>query len=89
MITTDSVCDLPEVLKEKLHITVCPYYVCTEQGRFLDEKELTAQMASIFIDKVFLLDGKKVEVILNFKDEYKNLYSHMGQVWGAEERKSN
>ena len=46
-------------------------------------------MASIFIDKVFLLDGKKVEVILNFKDEYKNLYSHMGQVWGAEERKSN
>ena len=54
-----------------------------------DEKELTAQMASIFIDKVFLLDGKKVEVILNFKDEYKNLYSHMGQVWGAEERKSN
>ncbi len=54
-----------------------------------DEKELTAQMASIFIDKVFLLDGKKVEVILNFKDEYKNLYSYMGQVWGAEERKSN
>ncbi len=42
IVTTDSVCDLPEVLKEKLHITVCPYYVCTEQGRFLDEKELTA-----------------------------------------------
>ena len=44
------------------------------------EEELTAQMASIFVDRVFLLDGKKVEVVLNFKDEYKSLYSHMGQV---------
>ncbi len=54
-----------------------------------DEEGLTAQMASIFVDKVFLYDGKRVEVVLNFKDEYQtlcqlideSLYSHMGQVW--------
>lgn len=42
MITTDSVCDLPEALTKEFGISVCPYYVCTEQGRFLDELELTA-----------------------------------------------
>lgn len=52
-----------------------------------DEKELTAQIASIFVDKIFLYDGKRVEVVLNFKDEYESLYSHMGQVWGTEEGK--
>lgn len=51
----------------------------------MDEERLTAQMASIFVDKIFLYDGKRVEVILNFKDEYEGLYSHMGQVWGTEE----
>ena len=58
-----------------------------------DEERLTAQMASIFVDKVFLYDGKRVEVVLNFKDEYQtlcqlideSLYSHIGQVWGTEE----
>lgn len=42
MVTTDSVCDLPESLRKEFRISVCPYYVCTEQGRFLDELELTA-----------------------------------------------
>ncbi len=42
MITTDSVCDLPESLKQEFSISVCPYYVCTDQGRFLDELELKA-----------------------------------------------
>lgn len=50
-----------------------------------DEKELTEQIASIFVDKIFLYDGKRVEIVLNFKDEYESLYSHMGQVWGTEE----
>jgi len=40
MITTDSVCDLPQSLKEKFHLSVCPYYICTDEGRFLDELEL-------------------------------------------------
>lgn len=42
MITTDSVCDLPESLRKEFEISVCPYYVCTEEGRFLDELELGA-----------------------------------------------
>lgn len=40
LITTDSVCDLPANLLEKLEISVCPYYVCTKSGRFLDGIEL-------------------------------------------------
>lgn len=42
LVTTDSVCDLPEPLREEFGISVCPYYVCTDQGRFLDETELKA-----------------------------------------------
>ncbi|MCI8513349.1 MAG: DegV family EDD domain-containing protein [Lachnospiraceae bacterium] len=42
LITTDSICDLPESLKKKFGISVCPYYVCTDQGRFLDNIELQA-----------------------------------------------
>lgn len=42
MVTTDSVCDLPEVLTKEFNIHICPYYVCTDQGRFLDERELRA-----------------------------------------------
>lgn len=42
IVTTDSVCDLPESLKKEFGISVCPYYVCTEEGRFLDEVELGA-----------------------------------------------
>ncbi len=40
LITTDSVCDLPESLRKEFGISVCPYYVCTEEGRFLDLEEL-------------------------------------------------
>ncbi len=42
MVTTDSVCDLPESLKKKLDISICPYYICTDEGRFLDETEIKA-----------------------------------------------
>ncbi len=42
MVTTDSVCDLPEFLLAEFGISVCPYYVCTDQGRFLDDVELKA-----------------------------------------------
>ena len=40
MVTTDSVCDLPDSLIKEFGISVCPYYVCTEEGRFLDDLEL-------------------------------------------------
>ncbi len=40
LVTTDSVADLPESLRKKLGIHVCPYYICTDAGRFLDGQEL-------------------------------------------------
>ncbi len=43
MITTDSVCDLPEQLTKALGISVNPYFVCTEHGRFQDGKELETE----------------------------------------------
>lgn len=42
IVTTDSVCDLPESLKKEFGISICPYYVCTDQGRFLDDQEIKA-----------------------------------------------
>ncbi|MDE7046450.1 MAG: DegV family EDD domain-containing protein [Lachnospiraceae bacterium] len=42
MVTTDSVCDLPESFRKKFGIHVCPYYIRTEQGRFQDNSELLA-----------------------------------------------
>ena len=53
-----------------------------------EEEKLTAQMASLFVNKIFLYDGKRVEVVLNFKNEYESLYSCIGQVWGTEEGRS-
>ncbi len=40
MITTDSVCDLPESMTAKNHIVVKPYRVVTEEGDFLDGIEV-------------------------------------------------
>ncbi|MEY8515520.1 DegV family protein [Lachnospiraceae bacterium 29-84] len=42
MVTTDSVCDLPKSLRKEFGILTCPYYVRTDQGRFLDELEIKA-----------------------------------------------
>ena len=49
IVTTDSVCDLPESLKKELGISVCPYYVCTDEGRFLDEKEIKADELLLYM----------------------------------------
>ncbi|MCI8659774.1 MAG: DegV family EDD domain-containing protein [Lachnospiraceae bacterium] len=49
IITTDSVCDLPEALKKEFDISICPYYVCTDQGRFLDDTELKADEVLSYI----------------------------------------
>ncbi len=49
LVTTDSVCDLPSSLRAKFGISVCPYYVCTDGGRFLDEQELNPDELLIHI----------------------------------------
>lgn len=51
LITTDSVCDLPQELLEQLNISVRPYYVCTNQGRFLDREELETDALISYIEK--------------------------------------
>ncbi len=51
LVTTDSVCDLPESLKKEFGISVCPYYVCTEEGRFLDELELRADELLVHMEE--------------------------------------
>lgn len=43
IVTTDSVCDLPESLLREFGISVCPYYIRTAEGRFLDEIEVRAE----------------------------------------------
>jgi len=40
LVTTDSVSDLPECLRKEFGISVCPYYVSTDEGRFLDLEEM-------------------------------------------------
>ena len=42
IITTDSICDLPDELVEKYDIRVMPYYIETAQGRFRDMEEIDA-----------------------------------------------
>lgn len=42
LITTDSVCDLPEDMIRELPVAVCPYYVITQDGQFLDDQEISA-----------------------------------------------
>ncbi len=63
IVTTDSVCDLPQSLIKEFDISVCPYYVCTEEGRFLDELELGADelLEHISMGKVGYSDAPKVE----------------------------
>lgn len=53
-ITTDSVCDLPKELLKQLDISICPYYVCTNKGRFLDGRELETDALLLYMEK-----GKK------------------------------
>lgn len=51
MVTTDSVCDLPEALRKEYGISVCPYYVHTNHGRFLDEIEITADELLMHVEE--------------------------------------
>jgi DegV family protein with EDD domain len=51
IITTDSVCDLPPSLLQAFGIAVCPYYICTEKGRFLDEVELKSDELLVYMSQ--------------------------------------
>lgn len=53
-ITTDSMSDIPKELIAKYGISIQPYYICTEEGRFLDGKELESDDLLAYI-----MGGKK------------------------------
>lgn len=42
-VTTDSMSDIPKELLAKFGISIQPYYIYTEEGRFLDGKEIEAE----------------------------------------------
>ena len=51
LVTTDSVCDLPDELLQTLSIAVCPYYVKTSGGKFLDGSELDSEELLEYMEK--------------------------------------
>ncbi|MEY8391090.1 DegV family protein [Lachnospiraceae bacterium 45-W7] len=51
MITTDSVADIPEEILNRMAISVLPYYVCTDYGRFLDGSELNADDLLLYLSE--------------------------------------
>lgn len=50
-ITTESVCDLPEDMLESLGVKCIYYYVLTEEGRFYDIREISADNLIEYLDK--------------------------------------
>lgn len=51
IVTTDSVSDLPRELVERMGISLQPYYVCTDYGRFMDGKELETDDLLIYLSR--------------------------------------
>ena len=50
LITTDSICDLPDELLKDNDIQVMPYYIETEKGRFRDLQEIDADNLQHFLE---------------------------------------
>ena len=50
LITTDSVCDLPQEMIQEFPIALMPCYVVTENGRFLDGKEMSTKELIRFME---------------------------------------
>lgn len=51
MITTDSICDLPEDMLRENEIRIMPYYIVTKYGRFRDLDEIDADNLQQLISK--------------------------------------
>lgn len=50
MVTTDSICDLPDYILKEYEIRVMPYYIETEKGRFRDMREIDADNLQKLLD---------------------------------------
>lgn len=51
LITADSVCDLPEELTKQYGIVINPYFVRTEEGRFVDSTEIALDDLLIYMEQ--------------------------------------
>lgn len=69
-ITTDSVSDLPKEITERMGISVNPYYVCTEEGRFLDGKEMKADDLLVYLER-----GKKGASLSPEVEDYERFFA--------------
>lgn len=70
MITTDSVADLPEPFLKRMGISVLPYYICTDYGRFLDGTELKADDLLLYLS-----EGKRAFSRAPDVEDYVNFFA--------------
>lgn len=70
LITTDSVCDLPDDLIQRFGIQVCPYIVKTPDGAFLDDVEIGAGEVIDYMER----SGLKVSSASPSPDDYKKFF---------------
>lgn len=73
MISTDSVCDLPDYLIEKYQISVQPYRVVTEGGEFLDGVETESDGVLSYISR----HGKDVCSNAPKTEDYEEFFADM------------
>ncbi len=66
-ITTDCTCDLPEEILKKYGIDLVYYYIITENGRFRDLDEITANNIFEYLDN----HGRKTDTVAPMPSEFK------------------
>ncbi len=69
-ITTDCTCDLPEELLKKYDIDLVYYYIITENGRFRDLDEISANNIFEYLDN----HGRKTDTVAPMPSEFKEFF---------------
>ena len=72
LVTADCVCDLPDEWVERFEITTMYYYIYTDQGRFSDGKEITADNLLPYLQN----QGATVRSEHAPVEEYENLFAN-------------
>ena len=70
LVTTDSICDMPEDLMRLHEIRIMPYYLKTERGRFRDMEEINSDNLQEFLSKT----NQKVSSDPALVEEYENFF---------------
>ena len=69
-ITTDCTCDLPEEILKKYGIDLVYYYIITENGRFRDLDEITANNIFEYLDN----HGRKTDTVAPMPSEFREFF---------------